>query len=164
MAIANKVIREGVIAGLLGAVGVAVWFLGVDLIAGQPLYTPGLLGQALLSVLGKGIHHGVLFNATAYTVFHVLSFAIAGFVLSGIVDISRRVPQVSVGFVLFFVVFEVGFYGVAALISQSDVIGQLAWYQIGAANLLASALMGGYIWRKHPEFGRTLEHALDGSV
>ena len=164
MASTSLVIREGITAGLLGAVGVAIWFLGVDLIAGQPLYTPGLLGQALLSVLGHGIQHGVLFNAAAYTVFHLVSFMLVGFLLSEIVEIARRVPQVSVGFVLFFVVFEVGFYGVAAMISQSDFIGRLAWYQIGAANLLASALMGGYIWRKHPELGPTLEHALDGSV
>jgi hypothetical protein len=164
MASSGTVIREGVTTGLLGAGGVAVWFLVIDLIAGQPLYTPGILGQALLSVLGHGIQHGILFNAAAYTVFHVIVFVLVGFLLSEIVDVSRRVPQVSVGFVLFFVVFEVGFYGVAAMISQSEFIGRLAWYQIGAANLVASALMGGYVWRKHPELSTTLEHALDGSV
>jgi hypothetical protein len=164
MASSNSVVREGITAGLLGAIGVAIWFFGVDLIAGQPLYTPSLLGRALLSVLGHGIQHGVLFNVAAYTVFHFVSFMLVGFVLSKIVDISHRVPQVSVGFVLFFVVFEVGFYGLAALISQSELIGRLAWYQVGAANLLASALMGGYMWRKHPELGSTLGSALDGSV
>ncbi len=38
------VAREGLMAGLLVAVTVAVWFLLYDLAAGRPLRTPALLG------------------------------------------------------------------------------------------------------------------------
>lgn len=160
----GKVGLEGVTTGLLGAAGVAAWFFVVDLIAGQPLHTPGLLGKAMLSVLGHGIAHGVLFNAAAYTVFHVAAFVGVGLLASELLDISRRIPQVSVGLLLFFAVFEVGFYFAAAALSLTEVLGAIAWYQILAANLLAAILMGTYLWRRHPELKRELTDALEGSV
>ena len=160
----REVWMEGLGAGTLGAAGVALWFFVVDLLAGQPLYTPALLGKAMLSILGHGIEHGVLFNATAYTIFHVLSFMGVGCLASVLVDVTRRIPQVAVGLLLFFAVFEVGFYFVAMTLARAEILGAIAWYQILAANLLAAILMGGYLWRKHPELAPTVQHALDGSV
>lgn len=164
MATRGQVWTEGVTAGVVGAAGVALWFFVVDLLAGQPLYTPGLLGKAMLSVLGHGIEHGVLFNAAAYTVFHVLAFIGVGFLASELLDVTRRMPQLAAGLLLFFAVFELGFYFVAMALARPDIMGALAWYQILAANLLASGLMGGYLWRRHPEFSPAVRHALDGSV
>ncbi len=155
---------EGITAGLLGAGGVALWFFAVDSMAGRPLYTPGLLGGALLNVLGRGVEHSTIYNASVYSVLHVAAFLVIGILASRIVEISTRVPQVLAGLLLFFVVFEVGFYGVAALMSQYEVVGGLAWYQIGAANLFSAVLMGGYLWRRHPELGHAMETSLDGSV
>ena len=160
----KQVWKEGVTAGVIGAAGVALWFFVVDLVAGHPLYTPGLLGKAMLSVLGHGIQHEVLFNAAAYTVFHVLAFIGVGALASVLVDITQRVPQVAAGLMLLFAVFEMGFYLLAMALSNPEILGAIAWYQILAANLVASALMGGYLWRRHPEFVPALEHALDGSV
>ncbi len=45
--------REGALTGIIGATALAVWFLIVDLIAGQPFYTPTVLGRGLFSVLGS---------------------------------------------------------------------------------------------------------------
>jgi hypothetical protein len=160
----STVIREGVTAGMLGALGVAAWFLIVDLIAGQPLYTPAMLGQVLLGVLGHGIGHGALFNAAAYSCLHFAAFAIVGLTVSALVDATERAPATAAGLLVFFVVFETGFYGVATLMRQSELLGRLAWYQIGAANLVASALMGWYLWQRHPRLGLTMEQALDGRV
>lgn len=160
----GRVWSEGVTAGAIGAAGVAFWFFVVDLVAGQPLHTPGVLGKAMLSVLGHGIEHGVLFNAAAYTVFHLLAFVGVGLLASELLDVTRRVPQLAAGLLLLFAVFEVGFYFVATLLSAPAILGALAWYQILAANLLASVLVGGYLWRRHPEFTPAVRHALDGSV
>ena len=44
--------RDGVVAGVLGATAVAVWFLGVDIIYAQPLATPEALGRGLLRLFG----------------------------------------------------------------------------------------------------------------
>ncbi len=40
-------VREGLVAGLLGAGAVAVWFLLIDAITGRPLYTPAVLGSVV---------------------------------------------------------------------------------------------------------------------
>src|SRR5256885_8979490 len=39
--------QEGLIAGLVGAATIAVWFLLLDSLSGRPLYTPTVLGTAL---------------------------------------------------------------------------------------------------------------------
>src|SRR5207244_11432164 len=44
----GAVLREGVVAGLIGAAVVALWFLAIDAIQGDPLRTPKLLGTGLL--------------------------------------------------------------------------------------------------------------------
>ena len=49
----HSIVREGLIAGFLGATAVAVWFFVVDLIGGRPLFTPNALGVGLLSVFGR---------------------------------------------------------------------------------------------------------------
>src|SRR5881398_1966295 len=42
-----SLVQEGMLAGLIGAATVALWFLIVDALAGRPLYTPTVLGSAL---------------------------------------------------------------------------------------------------------------------
>ena len=156
--------KDGIIAGLLGAAGVAAWFLAVDSTAGRPFYTPDFLGRALLGVLGRGIeNHSVAFFVSAYTVLHVAAFVAVGCLASFLLTALGRAPQWAAGLALFFAVFEVGFYFLALMLSATDVLGTLAWYQIGAANLVASVLSGGYLLKRHPEFVGQLRHALDGS-
>jgi hypothetical protein len=157
--------RDGVIAGLLGAAGVALWFLVVDMIAGHPFFTPDFLGRAVFGVLGRGIeNHGTTFFVVAYSVFHIVAFVVVGCIASVLITGVRKAPQFTAGLALFFAVFEVGFYFLALMLSSANVMGSLAWYQIGAANLVASGLMGGYLLQRHPEFAGNLGHALDGST
>lgn len=158
----SRTLREGIVAGLLGAGGVAAWFFTVDLIAGRPLYTPGILGQALVAAIGYDKLAPAAVNVAVYTAFHVAAFVAVGVIACKLVEIAHRAPHVTIGLLLFFVVFEVGFYLAALISSHYDVVGSLAWYQIGAANLVASALMGGYIWRHHPELKTEIRLALDG--
>ncbi|MDH3426995.1 MAG: hypothetical protein OEM23_01040, partial [Gemmatimonadota bacterium] len=49
---ANPMVRQGIAAGLIGALVVAVWFLIVDSIAGRPLFTPAALGSAMINGTG----------------------------------------------------------------------------------------------------------------
>src|SRR2546427_11738338 len=39
--------QEGLVAGLVGAATIAIWFLILDSLSGRPLYTPTVLGTAL---------------------------------------------------------------------------------------------------------------------
>ena len=155
--------REGLVAGLLGAAGVAIWFFVVDALAGTPLATPDMLGRAMLSVLGKGIALSTMGNVVAYTLFHLAAFIAVGCVVSWIVESSRVTPGALVGLLLFFAVFEVGFYCLTLFLSQETAFGHLAWYQIGAANLIAAAMMGRYLWREHPDLGTRINAALEGT-
>src|SRR2546428_12350008 len=44
---AARLYQEGMIAGVIGAATVAVWFLPLHTAAGRPPYTPTVLGSAL---------------------------------------------------------------------------------------------------------------------
>src|SRR5262245_5966843 len=43
----SNVYREGIVAGILGAATIALWFFIIDTFSGRPFYTPSLLGSAL---------------------------------------------------------------------------------------------------------------------
>ena len=155
-------VMHGLIAGALGATAVAVWFLIVDLVNGRPLYTPRILGAAFFGVFGPPMGETAAHHVIGYTLVHYAAFALIGIVLAAIVRRATDDPHVLAGLVIFFFVFQVGFYGFVALLSQWDLLGRLAWYQVGAANVLASALMGGYLWKVHPALGREIRFTLDG--
>jgi hypothetical protein len=84
-----------------------------------------------------------------YTVFHVLAFIVVGIVVAGIFRAAEREPSILVGFLILFVALELGFFGLTVLMMEGSSIGQIAWYQIGAANLVASVAMGVYLYRRH---------------
>jgi hypothetical protein len=158
----RRVVKEGMVAGLLGAAGVAAWFLVVDLVAGEPFRTPVALGQATFSVLGKGIDWSPAAYVAGYTVLHVGVFMLIGLVISLIVEASKRTPGVLAGLLILFAVFEVGFYFFTLFLAQPETVGRIAWYQIGAANLVAAGVMGWYLWREHPELKGRFSRALVG--
>ena len=165
----RSVYQEGIIAGLLGATAVALWFLVVDMFAGRPLHTPEILGRALLGVFGReraGVtdagDDSALLVVAVYTVFHYAAFILVGILAAAVVRAGEREPSLLAGALILFVAFEIGFYGITALLSETDALGNLAWYQIGLANLVAALVMGVYLWRSNPALGRTLDHALQG--
>ena len=155
-------IMLGLIAGAIGATAVAVWFLVVDVVNGQPLYTPRILGSAFFGVFGPPMGETAAHYVIGYTIVHYAAFGLVGVILSAIVRRATADPHVLAGLAIFFFVFQVAFYGFVALLSQWDLLGRLAWYQIGAANVLASVLMGWYLWKVHPSLVRELQFTLDG--
>lgn len=149
----HDTLREGAIAGALGATGVALWMLGVDALGGRPLYTPSTLGYGLFTLFGTtppSTAASVLF----YTVFHYAAFAAVGFLIVGAIHNARSHPSIFALMLMLFMCFQVGFYGLVALMAQSRLGDHLAWYEVGVANLLATVLMGGYLWKTHPTLGR----------
>ena len=163
MASNHNVVREGIIAGAIGATSVALWFLIVDTVAGRPFHTPAYLGSALFSVLGPAGNEGAFFHVVVYTIFHYAAFAAVGILLTLLVHRADAEPSVLAGFFILFVAFELGFYGLTALLSQSELLGNIAWYQIAIGNVLAASTMGVYLWRTHPALGRGFSHALGGA-
>ena len=157
----HGLVREGVIAGLLGAAGVAIWFLIVDTLGGRPFYTPAMLGSALLSVFGKPGTEGMMTYVIVYTLFHGAAFIAVGMVLAFFVHEAEREPEVLAALIILFILFELGFYIATALLAESTQFGRLAWYQVAIGNTIATLAMGIYMWRRHPKLRTELAHAYE---
>ena len=163
MADRHSSVREGAIAGILGATTIAVWFLIIDVIGAHPLHTPDILGKGLISILGKppAMPDTMVTHVFAYTLFHYAAFILVGILTVVIVHQAARTPGILAGFVVLFAMFEVGAYMLAGLFTESE-LGGMAWYQILIANILATVVMGWYIWKRHPDLKGELNAALAG--
>jgi putative oxidoreductase len=155
--------RQGVIAGVIGATVIAVWFFFIDLLAGRPLFTPLTLGRGLIALLTPFSPESTLAIVLSYTVFHYAAFVLVGLVAVMIVDVANREPSILWGFLILFAAMEVGFYALVGLLQQVTSLGSLAWYNVMAGNLLALAAMGFYLLRAHPVLREQFRHAMDGS-
>ena len=157
----QRCFREGLVAGLIGAAAVAVWFLLVDLVAGRAFFTPAMLGSAVFLGLRDPAEVAITFQAViGYTMLHVLAFAVVGTVAAWLAVLVENFPSTLFVVVVFFAVFEVGFYIVVALIAR-PLLGALAWSNVAIGNLIAAAGMGYYLWRAHPRIKqRLVEHPL----
>jgi len=158
----RPLVREGVIAGLIGAAVIAIWFFLIDLITRQPLFTPATLGRGMLSIFGPvPASQSSAFLVLSYTVFHVAAFVMVGLVAAMIVYFANREPSILLGFVVLFAAIEVGFYAFVGLLQHATPLGSLAWYNVMIGNLLAAAAMGTYLLRAHPILREQFAHAID---
>ena len=164
MAERHNSVREGILAGIIGGTAIVVWFAVIDIISGMPFHTPSILGAGLISVLGKPpmMPDTVMFHVFIYTVFHYVAFAIVGVLIAVVVHQSSRTPAVLAGALVAFVAFQLGAIGITTLFTETR-LGGMAWYQIFLANLLATALMFWFMWRRHPQLRSDLDRALTGT-
>jgi len=160
MATKHNVVREGISAGLIGAMSIAVWFAILDAMQGTLLATPVMLGKSLGSLVLQGQEPGTAAAFLGYTVFHFAVFIVVGLVLSYVVNAAERVPSAIVGFGMLFVAFEVGWVGWTMVLAQG--FGELTWLQVFIANLIASGAMGTYMWRQHPSLPRRVTEEIAG--
>jgi uncharacterized membrane protein YphA (DoxX/SURF4 family) len=161
----RPLVREGIIAGVIGATVIAVWFFFVDLIAGHALFTPRTLGRGLLSIFGPvPADQSAAVLVLLYTLFHYAAFIVLGLIAAMIVNVANREPSILLGFVVLFAATEVGFYAFVGLLQQATPLGSLAWYNVMIGNVLAAAAMGTYLLRAHPALREQFRHAIDGST
>jgi len=142
--------QEGIIAGILAAAAVAIWFLIVDTIAGRPLYTPSLLGTALFG-RGAGLAKVTvsLDMVAMFTWVHGMVFAVLGGIASRLLAVVERNPSVGFGVLLLFVLLQSGFTVMVAFLA-APIFAALGWLSIFVANLLAAAVMAVYFRLRHP--------------
>ena len=164
MAIANRTIREGVVGGLLAAGAVAVYFLILDVVTGSPFATPVRLGTAVASFFGGTGGASPTLYVLGYTLFHVLAFIASGIVMSAVVNKAEEEPSLLFGLLILFVVFEIAWYGMTAILARDDAFGPPAWYQVMLANLVAAAVMGVYLYRQHPLLASRASRSLAGET
>ena len=164
MVIENRTIREGVVGGLLAAGAVALYFLILDVVTGHPFATPVRLGEAVASFFGGTGGASPTLYALGYTLFHVLAFILSGIVMSAVINKAEEEPSLLFGLLILFVVFEIAWYGMTAILTNEPAFGPPAWYQIMVANLVAAAVMGVYLFRKHPMLATRASRSLAGEV
>jgi putative oxidoreductase len=161
----RPLVREGVIAGLIGATIIAVWFFFVDIIVSRMFFTPVTLGRSLLSILGPvPAGQSEVLLVFLYTLFHYGAFIVLGLIAALIVQVANREPGILLGFVVLFAAIEVGFYAFASLLQQATPLGSLAWYNVMIGNVLAAAAMGTYLLRAHPVLRQQFAHAIDAPM
>jgi hypothetical protein len=157
---AMKPIKEGVLCGLVGAAALALWFLIVDMVAGQPLHTPAALGAGLF----RGVEAGRAATTggepaliLGYTLFHVMVFAVAGVILSHAAEMIEREPAVVlVVFFALFVFFEFAYFVFAVAFVQR-VLDSLSWAALLVGNAVAAGAMAGFLYWRHPRLHFKLE-------
>jgi hypothetical protein len=145
----GMVLSEGIVAGMLGAAAVAVWFLAIDWIHGEPLRTPILLGTELLRQSSPAA------AVLLYTLVHLVAFVVFGVVAAFLIAGAEREPMLVFLVVILFTAFEVGFFGAIVIVARW-LLNELAGWTIFVGNLLAAGAMLAYFFKGH----RTLAHRL----
>ena len=157
----NRVTREGIAAGLIGATAVAVWFAILDLFQGSFLATPVMLGNSLGSLFLNGDMPSQAAAFIGYTLFHYLAFVAAGLGFSWVVNGAEKVPSVAIGLLGLLAVFEVWWVGGTYLLSRG--FGDLTWLQVFIANIIGAGVMSFYLWRQHPNLATRVDAVLAGA-
>ena len=148
-----RLYREGMIAGIVGALTIALWFLVLDTLSGRPLWTPTVLGTVLFRG-GAGLATPDSVAASTemvlmFTWVHGLVFIALGGLVARLLGHIERHPSSGFGILLSFVIFQFGFI-VAATIFAAPVLRLLSPWSILVANLLAAAAMAAYFRVCHP--------------
>jgi len=160
----NRILREGFIAGVIGAGAVAVWFLLVDLVNGRPFFTPAMLGGAVF--WGQYDPASVVIDFSRiipYSMIHVSAFVVVGCIGAALAAEVEEAPTTLFLVIVALCFFEVAFYIFVALLAK-PLLGTLAWWSVAIGNLLAASGMGYYLWREHPRIGEQLkQHPLGES-
>ena len=121
-----------------------------------------MLGTSLATFFGAPGTGSPIPLVLGYTLVHFAAFIIVGLIASAVVNNAEDEPSLLIGAAFLFVVFEVAWYGWAAVLSRSPRFGNLAWYAVMIGNLVAAASMGVYLWRAHPTLARRFNAALAG--
>jgi hypothetical protein len=148
----GAVFSEGAVGGFVGAAIVALWFLAIDTIQGEPLRTPALLGTAFLR------QSDVVAAVVSYTIVHGVAFLIFGIVASLLMAAAEREPLFLFFLIILFTIFEVFAFG-AIIIAATWVLNEVAGWTIFVANLLAAGAMLGYFFRRHRTLARRFTDA-----
>ena len=139
---------DGVIAGLIGAAIVAIWFLFMDTVTRLPLYTPTVLGEGLLlGEQGLASTAGELVSlklTLMYSGVHGLVFVVLGVIAAYLLLLPKRKLHFGLALIALFVVLELGFVATAFVLAK-PVLDKLTWPIVLIGNFLAATGMACYL-------------------
>ena len=97
---------RGLVAGVVGATVLAVWFLVIDAIQGRPFYTPGFLAAVLT---GADVADRSVALIGTYTLVHFAAFCAVGVAVAWLMGKLGAFSPMLLGLVLGFVLFDLVF-------------------------------------------------------
>src|SRR5215510_10625750 len=109
----SKTLKRGIIAGIIGGLALAVWFLVVDVVQHQPFRTPAFLASAVLG------HEQVQFAA----------FILVGLAVTWLLERTETPPHFLLGVVLGFLLFDLVFY-LGVIATGVNVVRALGWPEV----------------------------------
>lgn len=141
------VLRDGLLAGALGAVVVAIAHGVADLAAGDPLHTPSVLGVLVSEGVEAARSAGSdIETAIRFTGLHLTLWALLGIVGSLLISIVDSRPKLAS---LVFSGFAFVFISASYLVGAFSIPG-LAPLHLWVGTLLGSASAAGYLGWRHP--------------
>ena len=144
-----KAHREGAIGGLIGAAGIAIWYLIADTLAGHPFFTPSVLGSTVLVLLsGSGLGAVQIEPVSAslvlmFSVAHGATFIVIGAAVARLLKERERGDNYRLG-VMILLTFFVAWFIFMNMIVAGVVMDALNITDILIANLIAVVAMGTY--------------------
>lgn len=146
----HSTVREGLLAGLLGAALVATWYFAFDMAAGRPFHTPNVLGKVFFrGDLEPGIRHIVPGVVAGYTLLHLLIFAVVGTVLTLLVHMASRNLSLRMGLWMGLVVVFFFLTGLTYLLTTATGERVPLW-SVAGGSLVGVAGMGWFLLSRHP--------------
>ena len=144
--ISRHPLKEGIVAGALGATVIALWTVAADALTDRNGVTPALVGAWLFSGFGA---RGFVVNVLGYIISLFVGVTTIGIVASYVYNASEVRPTRLSAFVGLAVVLELVFILVIFLAASSELFGAAAWVYGLVGNALGALVMGRYLWRRH---------------
>ena len=133
---------------------VALWFLVLDTLTGEPLRTPSALGGLVFAGETEAASMPVRTSwVVGYTGVHLAIGLVLGMVLAAASAAVEESPPLVLATALAFVCFEALMMGIVGVVS---VFLPYSWVVVGGANLLAAVTMVVLLWRRHPRLGHAM--------
>jgi glycopeptide antibiotics resistance protein len=153
-----EMLSEGIVAGLIGGLVVALWFFLIDVSVGRPFQTPSMLGAAIVG--SKAAARMALISPEMifiYTVLHFAAFMLFGVLVAALLASLKRTEVLVAGLFLVFLLFELFFVGLITMIDE-ELLSVLRPWKIELGNLLASGALLAFLLARNHEIRATLVH------
>lgn len=138
---ARSHVSRGIGAGAMAAATFAALFFAVDSIQGHPFRTPAYLSHVVVpGTVSLPPAAGILL----FTILHFAAFIAVAIIVSMLLESAEIAPSVPLGMALGFMLFDVVFYS-AVLLRGVNIVNELGWPQLLAANVAAGAVMLGFL-------------------
>jgi hypothetical protein len=156
----SRTVADGIVAGIIGAVVIALWFFLFDIAQGRPFETVTLLGEAIFNGPKAHVlaHNTMLLVAPyviKYTAFHFAAFMLIGAVGALMLEPAEREPALFGSLLIFVIAFQIFFIAVAMLMGPAAAAAA-PWWKVIIGNLMATAAMLAYFFARNRELGRNL--------